>query len=168
MANPIIFALFGRKASPGRFDRRGLPSTSKSAILLRQARFGRQGVSGRGAAWIARLTGGQKVAGSNPVAPTRKPRRSNELRRGFLLPVKRFSLGATAKTEKEPGQNWALRGSFWGGAIAGLGGIPWPWPRRLGKLTGVLGFRGFNLGGQYRETVDCYSASVCGVSGFCL
>jgi hypothetical protein len=27
--------------------------------------------SGRGAAWLARLTGGQEVAGSNPVAPTR-------------------------------------------------------------------------------------------------
>ena len=27
---------------------------------------------GRGAAWLARLTGGQKVAGSNPVAPTSK------------------------------------------------------------------------------------------------
>ena len=26
--------------------------------------------SGCGAAWIARLTGGQKVAGSNPVTPT--------------------------------------------------------------------------------------------------
>ena len=26
--------------------------------------------SGRGAAWLARLTGGQEVAGSNPVAPT--------------------------------------------------------------------------------------------------
>lgn len=26
--------------------------------------------SGRGAAWLARLTGGQKAAGSNPVAPT--------------------------------------------------------------------------------------------------
>jgi hypothetical protein len=24
---------------------------------------------GRGAAWLARLTGGQEVAGSNPVAP---------------------------------------------------------------------------------------------------
>ena len=32
--------------------------------------------AGRGAAWLARLTGGQEVAGSNPVAPTpldRKP-----------------------------------------------------------------------------------------------
>ena len=27
-------------------------------------------ISGRGAVWLARLTGGQKVAGSNPVAPT--------------------------------------------------------------------------------------------------
>ncbi len=27
-------------------------------------------ISGRGAAWLARLTGGQEVAGSNPVAPT--------------------------------------------------------------------------------------------------
>jgi hypothetical protein len=26
--------------------------------------------SGRGAVWLARLTGGQKVAGSNPVGPT--------------------------------------------------------------------------------------------------
>ena len=27
--------------------------------------------TGCGAAWLARLTGGQKVAGSNPVTPTR-------------------------------------------------------------------------------------------------
>ena len=53
-----------------------------------------QSRSGRGAVWIARLTGGQKVAGSNPVAPTRKPRRNNELRRGFFMPVQRFSAGA--------------------------------------------------------------------------
>ena len=40
---------------------------------------------GRGAAWLARLTGGQKVAGSNPVAPTCKAFRSNELRKAFLI-----------------------------------------------------------------------------------
>ena len=40
---------------------------------------------GRGAAWIARLTGGQKVAGSNPVAPTCKAFRSNELRKAFSM-----------------------------------------------------------------------------------
>src|SRR5207247_6317739 len=28
------------------------------------------GSTGRGAAWLARLTGGQKVAGSNPAGPT--------------------------------------------------------------------------------------------------
>ncbi len=28
-------------------------------------------VSGCGAAWLARLTGGQEVAGSNPASPTR-------------------------------------------------------------------------------------------------
>ncbi len=27
-------------------------------------------ISGRGAVWLARLAGGQEVAGSNPVAPT--------------------------------------------------------------------------------------------------
>jgi hypothetical protein len=32
-------------------------------------RNGPQGNPGRGAAWLARLTGGQEVAGSNPVAP---------------------------------------------------------------------------------------------------
>ncbi len=30
-------------------------------------------ISGRGAVWLARLAGGQEVAGSNPVAPTFVP-----------------------------------------------------------------------------------------------
>ena len=46
-----------------------------SAIVARSGSDGTQvpidvGSSGRGAAWLARLTGGQEVAGSNPVAPT--------------------------------------------------------------------------------------------------
>src|SRR6266567_9378039 len=35
--------------------------------------------TGCGAAWLARLTGGQEVAGSNPASPTRKV----QVRRGF-------------------------------------------------------------------------------------
>ena len=51
--------------------------------------------AGRGAVWIARLTGGQKVAGSNPVAPIRKPRRSNELRRGVFVGWQENEAGVT-------------------------------------------------------------------------
>ena len=39
--------------------------------------------SGRGAVWLARLNGVQKVASSNLVAPTTKAFRSNELRKAF-------------------------------------------------------------------------------------
>jgi hypothetical protein len=40
---------------------------------------------GRGAAWLARLNGVQKVASSNLVAPTQKPLRDSMLRKGFLF-----------------------------------------------------------------------------------
>ena len=42
-------------------------------------------ISGRGAAWLARLNGVQKVASSNLVAPTYKGLRDNELRKPFFL-----------------------------------------------------------------------------------
>lgn len=41
------------------------PADANSKCLGGQSR-----ISGRGAAWLARLTGGQEVAGSNPVVPT--------------------------------------------------------------------------------------------------
>ena len=44
-------------------------------------------ITGRGAAWLARLTGGQKVAGSNPVAPIlfRYEPFDTPLSKGFFL-----------------------------------------------------------------------------------
>src|SRR6266542_3106520 len=42
----------------------------------------RLGPTGRGAAWLARLTGGQKVAGSNPAGPT-----AGEMPRGGVQSV---------------------------------------------------------------------------------
>ena len=38
--------------------------------------------TGRGAAWVARLTGGQEVGGSNPLAPTKNDKGLRQLRRG--------------------------------------------------------------------------------------
>ena len=51
----------------------------------RLRRILRPGDSGRGAVWLARLNGVQKVAGSNLVAPTCKAFRSNELRKAFFI-----------------------------------------------------------------------------------
>ena len=48
-----------RPLGPPRSERRNSPSRASNRY-----------VAGRGAAWLARLTGGQEVAGSNPVAPT--------------------------------------------------------------------------------------------------
>ena len=70
-----------------------LQHTTESAILG-PFEAGSIPEPGRGAAWIARLTGGQKVAGSNPVAPTYKAFRNNALRRAFLLGGLANSCGA--------------------------------------------------------------------------
>ena len=45
-------------------DRQSITNAVAGSELPRRGRR-----TGRGAAWLARLTGGQKVAGSNPVAP---------------------------------------------------------------------------------------------------
>ena len=60
---------------PGRCSRKGPFRASRQ-------HFCRRGMAQSG---LARLTGGQKVAGSNPVAPMKKPRKGLLPFRGFLL-----------------------------------------------------------------------------------
>ncbi len=50
------------------------------------------GFSGRGAVWLARMTGGHEVAGSSPVAPILQPLAGKQLAGGFLFPIIRRSL----------------------------------------------------------------------------
>ena len=56
--------------------------------------------TGRGAAWLARLTGGQEVAGSNPVAPifARKRAKIEQVSTGTGEQVKRQSLGHVVRS----------------------------------------------------------------------
>ncbi len=49
---------------------KGFSGTEKSAYTNGPNSLKSMHSSGRGAAWLARYTGGVEVAGSNPVAPT--------------------------------------------------------------------------------------------------
>ena len=83
-----FLAYGGEKPRPLVFRGKPLPSSGQSAILTWSCPSGPPEcnlVAGRGAVWLARLNGVQKVASSNLVAPTRKARRSKELRRAFFF-----------------------------------------------------------------------------------
>ena len=81
--------VLGEKIESTRFGGCGCKS-SADLRYLRESPAGERlaGGSGRGAVWLARLNGVQKVASSNLVAPTCKSLRGNELRKAFLMPIK--------------------------------------------------------------------------------
>ena len=68
LRRPLILAPKSQKAR----DPADVADSSPICDTDSRPLWGQPPFSGRGAVWIARLTGGQKVAGSNPVAPTDK------------------------------------------------------------------------------------------------
>jgi hypothetical protein len=72
-----------RVLPPKPVDHHGRRSSARRTRVRDELEQSTRGVAQSG---LARLTGGQKVAGSNPVAPIRKAGRSNKLRPAFLIP----------------------------------------------------------------------------------